>query len=97
MKEAFFTPLRLFMITKCIPRDSFESITMVCAAISKKTCLIVLSFAGSNVVKALAQRGHQVDLTITEGEGAGLLSDISSPVARQTLGLMSTFVHQHIG
>ncbi len=41
--------------------------------------------------------GGQVHMTIFEGEGEGLLSDLSSPVAKQTLEEMSAFVHQHIG
>ena len=41
--------------------------------------------------------GGQIDVTITEGEGAGLLSDLSSPVGKQTLKEMSAFIHQHIG
>ena len=41
--------------------------------------------------------GGQIDVTIFEGEGERLLSDLSSPVAKQSLEEMSAFVHQHIG
>ncbi len=40
--------------------------------------------------------GH-IDVTIFEGEGEGLLRDLSSPVAKQALEEMSAFVHRHIG
>jgi acetyl esterase len=40
--------------------------------------------------------GGQIDVTIFEGEGEGLLRDLSSPVAKQALEQMSAFVHQHI-
>ena len=39
----------------------------------------------------------QIDVTIFEGEGEGLLRDLSSPVAKQALEQMSAFVHRHIG
>ena len=48
-------------------------------------------------VQQYGKAGGQIDVTIFEGEGPGLLSDLSSPVAEQTLELMSAFVHQHIG
>ena len=48
-------------------------------------------------VQQYRDAGGQIDLTITEGEGPGLLSDLSSPVGEQTLELMSAFVHRHIG
>ena len=41
--------------------------------------------------------GGQIDVTIFEGEGERLLSDLSSSVAKQSLEEMSAFVHQHIG
>ncbi len=41
--------------------------------------------------------GGQLDVTIFEGEGEGLLSDLSSPVGKQALEQMSTFIHQHLG
>jgi acetyl esterase/lipase len=41
--------------------------------------------------------GGQIDVTIFEDEGEGLLRDLSSPVAQQTLEQISAFVHQHIG
>ena len=48
-------------------------------------------------VRQYRKAGGQIDETIFEGEGPGLLSDLSSPVAKQTLELMSAFVHKHIG
>jgi acetyl esterase len=41
--------------------------------------------------------GGQIEVTIFEDEGEGLLRDLSSPVAKQALEQMSAFVHQHIG
>ena len=41
--------------------------------------------------------GGQIDVTIFEGEGEGLLRDLSSQVAKQALEEMSAFIHQHIG
>ncbi len=41
--------------------------------------------------------GGHIDVTIFEGEGEGLLRDLSSQVAKQALEQMSAFVHQHIG
>ena len=41
--------------------------------------------------------GGQLDVTIFEGEGEGLLSNLSSPVGKQALEQMSTFIHQHLG
>ena len=48
-------------------------------------------------VRQYRKAGGQVDETIIEGEGEGLLSNLSSPVAKQVLEEMSAFVHQHIG
>jgi acetyl esterase len=48
-------------------------------------------------IEQYRKAGGQIDVTIFEGEGPGLLSDLSSPIAEQTLELMSAFVHQHIG
>jgi hypothetical protein len=36
-------------------------------------------------------------VTIFEGEGEGLLRDLSSPTAQQALEQMLTFIHQHLG
>jgi hypothetical protein len=36
-------------------------------------------------------------VTIVEGEGAGLLSDLSSQVAEQTLEEMGKFINKHLG
>ena len=41
--------------------------------------------------------GGQIEVTIFEDEGEGLLRDLSSSVAKQTLEQMSAFIHQHIG
>ena len=41
--------------------------------------------------------GGPIDVIITEGDGGGLLSDLDSPVGKQTLEQMSAFIHQHIG
>ena len=41
--------------------------------------------------------GGQIDVTIVEGEGEGLLSDLSSPVGKQTLEQMNAFIQQQIG
>ncbi len=48
--------------------------------------------------QSLARKaGGQIDVTIVEEEGEGLLSDLSSDVAKQTLEQMGAFIHQHIG
>ena len=41
--------------------------------------------------------GGSIDVTIFEGEGEGLLSDLSSPVAEQTLEEMGKFITKHLG
>ena len=41
--------------------------------------------------------GGQIDVTIFEGEGEGLLSNPSSEVAQQALEQMTSFIHQHLG
>jgi len=41
--------------------------------------------------------GGSIDVTIFEGEGEGLLSDLSSPVAEQTLEEMGKFINKHLG
>ena len=48
-------------------------------------------------IRQYRKAGGQIDVTIFEGEGEGLLRDPSSPVAKQALERMSAFVHQHIG
>jgi acetyl esterase len=48
-------------------------------------------------VRQYRKAGGQIDVTIFEGEGEGLLRNLSSPVAKQALEQMSAFVHQHIG
>jgi len=41
--------------------------------------------------------GGSIDVTIFEGEGAGLLSDLSSQVAEQTLKEIGKFITKHLG
>ncbi len=41
--------------------------------------------------------GGQIDVSILDGEGEGLLRDLSTSVAKQALEQMSAFIHQHIG
>jgi acetyl esterase len=41
--------------------------------------------------------GGSIDVMIFEGEGGGLLSDLSSQVAEQTLEEMGTFINKHLG
>ena len=41
--------------------------------------------------------GGPIDVTIVDGEGEGLLSDLSSDVGKQTLEQMGAFIHKHIG
>ena len=41
--------------------------------------------------------GGQIDVTIFEGEGEGLLQDISSQMAQQALDRMTSFIRQHLG
>ena len=48
-------------------------------------------------IRQYRKAGGQVDVTIFEGEGEDLLSDLSSQIAKQTLEQMSAFIHQHIG
>jgi len=48
-------------------------------------------------VRQYRKAGGQIGVTIFEGEGERLLSDLSSPVAKQTLEQIRAFVHQHIG
>ena len=43
------------------------------------------------------QAGGSIDVTIFAGAGEGLLSDLSSQVAAQTLEEMGTFIHKHLG
>ena len=41
--------------------------------------------------------GGSIDVTIFEGEGEGLLSDLSSQVAAQTIEEMGKFINKHLG
>ena len=44
-----------------------------------------------------AQIAIPIDVTIFEGEGEGLLRDLSSDIGTQTLEAMGAFIHNHIG
>ncbi len=48
-------------------------------------------------VRQYRKAGGQIDEIITEGEGDGLLKDMSSSVAKQTLDQMLEFIDQHLG
>ena len=48
-------------------------------------------------VSQYRKAGGDIDLTVYEGEGEGLLSDPSTPTAQQALDKMSAFIHQHLG
>jgi hypothetical protein len=48
-------------------------------------------------VRQYRQAGGKIDVTIFEGEGEGLLRNLTSPTALQALEQMSTFIHQHLG
>ena len=48
-------------------------------------------------IEQYRKAGGSIAVNIFEGEGPRLLSDLSSPIAKETLHLMSTFIHQHIG
>ncbi len=48
-------------------------------------------------IEQYRKAGGQIDVTIFEEEGEGLLSDLSSDVAKQTLEQMGAFIHQHVG
>jgi acetyl esterase len=41
--------------------------------------------------------GGQIDVTIFEDEGEGVLRDLSTNVAQQALEQMTAFIHQHLG
>ena len=43
------------------------------------------------------QAGGQIDVTIFEGEGEGVLRDLSTDVAQQALEQMTSFIYQHLG
>ena len=48
-------------------------------------------------IEQYRKAGGQIDVTIFEGEGEGLLSDLSSDVGKQTLEQMGAFISQHVG
>ncbi|PKB68833.1 MAG: hypothetical protein BZY81_00550 [SAR202 cluster bacterium Io17-Chloro-G4] len=48
-------------------------------------------------VRQYGKAGGQIDLTIFEGDGERILTDVSLPVAKQALEEMSTFIQKHIG
>ena len=41
--------------------------------------------------------GGQIDLTVFEGEGEGVLRDLSTDVAQQALEQMTAFIYRHLG
>jgi acetyl esterase/lipase len=48
-------------------------------------------------VRQYRKAGGQIDMTVFEGEGEGLLRNLSAPTAQQALEKMSAFIHQHLG
>ena len=48
-------------------------------------------------IKQYRNAGGQIDVTIFEEEGEGVLRDLSTSVAQQALEQMNAFIHQHIG
>ena len=48
-------------------------------------------------VRQYRQAGGQIEVTIFEGEGEGLLKDLSSSVAQRALEQMTAFIRQHLG
>ena len=48
-------------------------------------------------IEQYRKAGGPIDVTIFEGEGEGLLSNLSSDVAKQTLEEMTEFVYKHLG
>jgi len=48
-------------------------------------------------IRQYRKAGGQIDVTIFEEKGEGLLRDLSSEAAKQTLAKMEAFIHQHVG
>ncbi len=48
-------------------------------------------------VSQYQKAGGQIDLTVFQGEGEGVLRDLSSDVAQQALEQMTSFTYQHLG
>src|SRR6266581_113928 len=48
-------------------------------------------------IRQYRKAGGQIEVTVFEGEGEGLLRNLSSSVARQALEKMTTFIHRHLG
>ena len=48
-------------------------------------------------VSQYQKAGGQIDLTVFEGEGEGVLRDLSTDVAQQALEQMTSFINQHLG
>jgi acetyl esterase/lipase len=48
-------------------------------------------------VRQYRKAGGQIEVTIFEGEGEGLLRNLSSSIAQQALEQMTTFIHRHLG
>ena len=47
-------------------------------------------------IRQYRNSGGQIDVTIFEEEGAGLLADLSTDVAQQTLEAMTAFIHERL-
>jgi acetyl esterase len=48
-------------------------------------------------IRQYRKAGGQMDVTFFDGEGEGLLRDLSSQIAKEVLEQMSEFIHQHLG
>jgi acetyl esterase/lipase len=48
-------------------------------------------------IRQYQNAGGRMDVTFFDGEGEGLLKDLSSDIAKQTLEQMTAFINQHIG
>ena len=48
-------------------------------------------------IRQYQRAGGLMDVTFFEGEGEGLLRDLSSEVGKKTLEQMTEFIYQHIG
>jgi acetyl esterase/lipase len=48
-------------------------------------------------VRQYRKAGGQIDVTIFEGEGEGLLKNPSLPVAQQALEQITVFIRRHLG
>jgi hypothetical protein len=48
-------------------------------------------------VRQYQKAGGQIEVTIFEGEGEGLLRNLSASVAQQALEQMTAFIRRHLG